>query len=133
GNIRIDCVGRVRRARRIIDVGFEVGNTLFQGGIGFLRCVGGAGRWPAGREDEGDEAAEGESFHGWVYIAFSPRSSVRIRTISSMLETKTLPSPIFPVLAERTIALTTSSTLDSWTTISILILGSKSTVYSLPR
>ena len=39
----------------------------------------------------------------------SPRSSVRMRMASSMLEMKTLPSPILPVLAAATMAPATSS------------------------
>ena len=42
---------------------------------------------------------------------------------SSMLETKTLPSPILPVLAALTMAVTAASTRSSGRTISSLIFG----------
>src|SRR5207244_6317681 len=65
--------------------------------------------------------------------AASPFSSVRMRMTCSTVETKILPSPILPVLAALMMAATAVSTLPSGTTSSILILGRKSTVYSLPR
>src|SRR5882762_10493221 len=65
--------------------------------------------------------------------AFSPISSVLIRTTCSTGSTKTLPSPILPVLAALTTTLTAFSTISSARTTSTLTLGKKSTVYSLPR
>jgi len=47
--------------------------------------------------------------------------------------TKTLPSPMEPVLAAPTIVAATLSTRWSGTTTSIFTLGRKSTVYSEPR
>ncbi len=55
-----------------------------------------------------------------------------MRIAFSMVLTKTLPSPILPVLAALTIASTAAATMLSAKTISILIFGRKSTVYSLP-
>src|SRR5208282_3668584 len=68
-----------------------------------------------------------------AYTALSPCSLVRMRQASSIVDTKTLPSPILPVLAALRMASTADSTNDSGRTVSILILGRKSTVYSLPR
>src|SRR5882724_4633317 len=60
-------------------------------------------------------------------IASSPFSPVRMRIASSMVLTKILPSPIFPVLAAFARAKTTSLRTASFTTISIMIFGTKST------
>jgi hypothetical protein len=60
-------------------------------------------------------------------IASSPRSPVRMRTASSICETKIFPSPIRPVFAVFSMASITWVTSASGTTISILILGTKST------
>src|SRR6516164_629068 len=68
--------------------------------------------------------------HPGSQTAASPVSSVRIRMALSMALTKTLPSPILPVLAAFTIASTAGFTMLSASTISSLILGRKSTVYS---
>src|SRR5271168_3767991 len=65
--------------------------------------------------------------------AFSPRSSLRIRIASSTFDKNILPSPIFPVLAVFRMVSTTVFTSLSGSTISSLIFGSKSTVYSRPR
>src|SRR5580692_11998801 len=65
-------------------------------------------------------------------IAFSPTSSVRMRTASSIVETNILPSPTAPVFAALIIALTADSSSTSATTAKTRILGTKSTVYSLP-
>src|SRR5476649_2100671 len=46
---------------------------------------------------------------GSAQTAESPFSSVRMRTACSMFETKILPSPILPVLADLMIALTAAS------------------------
>src|ERR1051325_7820422 len=67
------------------------------------------------------------------HTAFSPISSVRMRTACSTGSTKTFPSPILPVLAALTTTLTALSTISSASTTSTLTLGRKSTVYSLPR
>src|SRR5689334_15505746 len=56
-----------------------------------------------------------------------------MRTTCSRAETNTLPSPIFPVRAEFSIASITRSTMASSTAASILTLGRKSTTYSAPR
>ena len=77
-------------------------------------------------------AKTGKIGDGKVFVS-NIEEAVRIRTASSMLETKTLPSPILPVLAELTMVSTALSTCSSAATISNLILGRKSTVYSLPR
>ena len=47
--------------------------------------------------------------------------------------TNILPSPTWPVCADRMIVSSTVCSLASDTTTSILILGTKSTVYSVPR
>src|SRR4029077_8576195 len=67
------------------------------------------------------------------HTAFSPISSVRIRTACSTGRTNTFPSPILPVLAAATTTLTAFSTMSSPITTSTFTLGRKSTVYSLPR
>src|SRR5439155_8689940 len=67
------------------------------------------------------------------HTAFSPISSVRMRTACSTGRTKTLPSPILPVLAALTTTVTALSTMSSASTTSTFTLGRKSTVYSLPR
>src|SRR5689334_8657776 len=56
-----------------------------------------------------------------------------MRTTCSRAETNTLPSPIFPVRAEFSIASITRSTMASSTAASIFTLGRKSTTYSAPR
>jgi hypothetical protein len=54
--------------------------------------------------NSGDLASEpSNDSYDLPQTAASPRSSVRIRTISSRGSTKTLPSPIFPVFAAFTI------------------------------
>lgn len=68
-----------------------------------------------------------------VQRALEPLSSVRMRTASSTGITKIFPSPTWPVFAALEMAATTPATSLSLTTTSILILGTKSTVYSLPR
>src|SRR2546423_13536418 len=65
--------------------------------------------------------------------AFSPISSVRIRTACSTGRTNTLPSPILPVFAALTTTLTAFSIKSSAITTSTFTFGRKSTVYSLPR
>src|ERR1043166_1314883 len=70
---------------------------------------------------------------GHHHTAFSPISSVRIRTACSTGSTNTFPSPILPVLAAATTTLTAFSTISSAITTSTFTLGRKSTVYSLPR
>ena len=65
--------------------------------------------------------------------ASPPISPVRMRSVCSTLSTQTLPSPIEPVRAPSTIALTTSSTASSSVRTSTLVLGSSSTWYSAPR
>src|SRR5262245_26932000 len=64
--------------------------------------------------------------------AESPVSPVRMRTAWSMGSTKTLPSPIEPVLAAPAMIETTLSARWAGTTTSILTLGKKSTEYSEP-
>src|SRR5262245_53554043 len=66
-------------------------------------------------------------------IALSSVSPVRTRTAWSIAETKILPSPIWPVLAARTMASTALSTVPDGTTTSIFTLGRKLTAYSAPR
>src|SRR5207245_10509777 len=83
---------------------------------------GGAGRGEQRREIDG----AGQ-------MADSPVSPVRIRIASSMGSTKTLPSPIEPVLAAPAMIDVTLSTRCSPTTTSVLNLGRKSTVYCDPR
>src|SRR5689334_1452173 len=56
-----------------------------------------------------------------------------MRMASATSKTKILPSPIFPVRAENASFCSTSSHRSSATTISSLILGSRSTLYSCPR
>ncbi len=76
----------------------------------------------------------GRSHHRHRHVtALSPCSSVRMRKASSMVETKTLPSPILPVLAALMMAWTACAARLSGSTLSIFIFGRKSTVYSLPR
>src|SRR5215470_8909428 len=65
--------------------------------------------------------------------AFSPISSVRMRTACSTGRTNTFPSPIFLVLMAATTTVTAFSTMSSAITTSTFTLGRKSTVYSLPR
>src|ERR1017187_973986 len=65
--------------------------------------------------------------------AISPRSPLRIRTASSMEETKILPSPILPELAAALNTPTISAARESGTKISIFTLGRRSTLYSAPR
>src|SRR5262249_12785831 len=67
------------------------------------------------------------------YTAKSSFSPVRMRWACSMEVTKILPSPILPVLAALMMAWIAWSTWLSESTVSILTLGKKSTVYSLPR
>src|SRR3989440_570172 len=67
------------------------------------------------------------------YSAGSPRSPVRMRTTSSTLLTKILPSPMRPVLADRSIASKAFGTISSERTTSIFTFGRKSTTYSAPR
>ena len=57
----------------------------------------------------------------------APRSPVRTPTTDSAGMTQTLPSPIFPVAAEDTMASTTVSAWSSSTSTSTRILGTKST------
>src|SRR5215470_19738611 len=79
-------------------------------------------------------AAGGQELGGCrVQTADSPVSPVRMRIDSLMGSTKTLPSPIDPVLAAPAIVSTTFLTSASPTTTSIFTLGRKSTVYSEPR
>src|SRR5665647_756013 len=59
------------------------------------------------------------------FMASLPRSPVRVRTASSTGVTKILPSPIWLLLSEATMALTMRSTSSSNTTISTFILGWK--------
>ena len=66
-------------------------------------------------------------------IASSPTSPVRMRTTSSTLDTKILPSPIRPVRAARTMPSIARSTTASPTMTSTCTLGKKSTTYSAPR
>src|SRR5947209_13119 len=66
-------------------------------------------------------------------IASPPRSPVRMRTTSSIGNTKIFPSPMRPVLAAFSIVSTTSATCSSRTMISSFTLGRKSTTYSAPR
>jgi hypothetical protein len=56
-----------------------------------------------------------------------------MRTTCSTDDTNILPSPILPVRAALMMASMAGSTVSSATTISILILGRKSTTYSAPR
>ncbi|EEI86820.1 hypothetical protein HMPREF0072_0616, partial [Anaerococcus lactolyticus ATCC 51172] len=67
------------------------------------------------------------------YSASAPISPVRMRMTCSTAVTKILPSPILPVPADDWIASITASARSSVTTVSILILGRKSTTYSAPR
>ncbi len=59
------------------------------------------------------------------HTAASPRSPVRIRIASSMLETKILPSPMRPVCAELRIASTAFSTISSSMMSSSFTFGQK--------
>ena len=79
----------------------------------------------------GRQASSG--VHQLPQTACSPVSPVRMRTAFSMEVTKTFPSPILPVRAALIIPSTAGVTWLSAKTTSILILGKKSTVYSLPR
>src|SRR3954462_10281425 len=79
----------------------------------------------------GERPARGRGMDG--QIASRPDSPVRMRTASSILETKILPSPIRPVCAARRMASIAFSTRSSEITISIFTLGRKSTMYSAPR
>src|SRR4026208_2598305 len=72
-------------------------------------------------------------YAGHHQTAFSPISSVRMRTACSTGSTNTFPSPIFPVLAAATTTVTALSAMSSAITTSTFTLGRKSTVYSLPR
>src|SRR5574343_1574332 len=65
--------------------------------------------------------------------ASGPVSPVRIRMTCSRMKTKTLPSPILPVLADFSIASLTCSRCSALTAASIFTLGKKSTTYSAPR
>jgi hypothetical protein len=56
-----------------------------------------------------------------------------MRTAWSTPSTQTLPSPIEPVRAPATIALTASSAASSSISSSMRVLGSSSTRYSAPR
>src|SRR5208283_3423707 len=67
------------------------------------------------------------------YIAVSPRSPVRILTISSIFEMNIFPSPILPVFAFSCMVATALSAMPSATTISSFTLGIKDTSYSAPR
>jgi hypothetical protein len=58
---------------------------------------------------------------------------VRTRTTSSTGVVQTLPSPIEPVLAAATIALTTRAASASSTSTSTRVFGTNDTVYSAPR
>src|SRR5262245_27506977 len=66
-------------------------------------------------------------------LASFPVSPVRMRTASSTFDTKILPSPMRPVLAEAMIASIAFSTMLSPSTSSSFTLGRKSTTYSAPR
>src|SRR5712692_3448063 len=94
-------------------------------------------RLPAGVEGFPGPLAAGcpaeHRFHHEHYSARSPVSPVRIRTTPSRLDTKIFPSPMLPVLAVRMIVSTTLSVRASETTTSILVLGTNSIVYSVPR
>src|SRR5262249_12084176 len=82
---------------------------------------------PAGRRGRGAAAARR------CQIADSPVSPVRMRMASPIGRTKTLPSPMDPVLAAPQMTDTTLSAIWSVTTTSTLTLGRKSMVYSEPR
>src|SRR5262245_50135903 len=56
-----------------------------------------------------------------------------MRRADSRVETKTLPSPISPVRAARTMASTAAAAAASDTTTSTFTFGTRSTVYSAPR
>src|SRR5712692_116923 len=74
--------------------------------------------------------------HLWCvyrHKAPSPRSSLRMRTASSIVEIKILPSPSLPVRAASPRVLTVSSRRLSGTTTSSFTFGRRSTVYSWPR
>src|SRR5205085_12107085 len=75
-------------------------------------------------EDEGEkEFVHGVLFCSWPQRASLPVSPVRMRTTCSSAETKTFPSPIFPVRAAASIASMTRSTIASSTAASIFTFG----------
>src|SRR6185503_8140666 len=86
--------------------------------------VGGQAARPSGHHTLGGTSGQ---------IASSPFSPVRMRMASPIESTKTLPSPIEPVLADWQMTETTLSTRLSGTTTSTFTLGRKSIVYSEPR
>ena len=82
-----------------------------------------------------DEMVENavEAIRKAAQIASAPRSPGRMRSTSSITETKIVPSPIRPVRAAAAIASTTRSASPSSTTTSSFTLARKSTTYSAPR
>src|SRR5436853_158489 len=82
-----------------------------------------------GREDQNGLAHKTADIGRGRQMAISPRSPFRMRTTSSIEETKIFPSPILPVRAASAKVSTTLFTLGVGITISIFTLGRRSTLY----
>src|SRR5439155_987281 len=80
---------------------------------------------------QGRKAVAGSCAAG--YTASRPRSPVRMRSASSTVKTKILPSPILSVFAACWMASTARGASASSSTTSILTLCRKSMTYSAPR